>query len=89
MAVGSEKVRVFVTLPAELLSRLEAEASAARVTKSVVIETLLSRHLSGFSADPKKTGSPRSEARDERTARLQREGREAQARRDALIGGGR
>ena len=91
MASGAEKVRFSVTLSAGLLSRLDAVAESAGVTKSAVIETVLGRHLGSFRpADAQKVDLTFSrESRDARTARLQREGREAQARRDALIGAGR
>ncbi len=90
VASGAEKVRFAVTLSSGLVSRVEAVASGAGVTKSAVIEAVLDRHLGSFSGSPQKVRLTFSEeSRDARTARLQREGREAQARRDALIGAGR
>ena len=90
LAVGSDKVRVFLTLPAGLASQVEAVAEAAGVTKSAVIEAVLDRHLGSYPADAQKVRLAFSgESREARTARLQREGREAQARRDASIGAGR
>ena len=90
MAVGADRVRVFLTLPKGLASRVEAVASGAGVSKSAVIETVLRCHLGSYSGDAERVGAADcSEGRADRTARLQREGREAQARRDALLGAGR
>ena len=90
MAAGAETVRFSVTLSSGLLSRLDAVASGEGVTRSAVIEAVLGEHLGSYPALSKKNVLASSgESRDARTARLQQEGREAQARRDALIGAGR
>ena len=97
MAVRSDRVRVSLTLSTEMGSRLDSEASGAGVTKSALVEGVLAGHLSAFAAAVRPSGGDAQkvrltfsgESRDARTARLQREGREAQARRDALIGSGR
>ena len=60
------------------------------MTRSAVIETVLGGYLWRYPALAQKTDRTSSgESREARTARLPREGREAQARRDALIGAGR
>lgn len=88
MAVGGGKDRVYFTLSSALVARVQAAADRFGVTKSAVVEAVLDRHLDGLVAvDRPRAGG--GEGRDARTLRLQREGREAQARRDALIGAGR
>lgn len=83
MAIGSDRTRLSLTLPAAMASRLEAEASGCGVSKSALVEGVLADHLSGFAASVRRSGgvvqkdklSVSGESRDARTARLQREGR--------------
>ena len=90
MAVSAEKARVYLTLWGCWYRVSRRRRPGFGVTKSAVVEAVVDRHLKRFSASSKKDKlSFLEEGQDVRTARLQREAREAQARRGALVGDGR